>query len=189
MAATRPGILVIGDSIVRHIRHPKVFTKMMSGANIERVTHELHKNQWKYRHFRFIVLHVGTNDLHKGMVHLMDEFEKLVLFMKVNYSNCSVFFNTLLPRPRDLGYPQYHWVDEMNTYISRCVDHYEFGEVIFAHKAFLGKDEQPILALFSDRLHINTPPGVTKLTERIISALGEWCTRHNTTIQQQLART
>ena len=176
-----PKVLLVGDSILRHIRHTQLEVVCKPGAHCDRITRLLQRDKGEYEVYPIIILHVGTNDLHKGMVHFMDVYEELVLFMKVNYPQCSVFFSNILPRPKDLHNPLYEMVTQANTFIEECVHHYEAGKVIYTHRAFQ-QNEQPIISYYSDGLHVNTPPGVQTFTHTIMSYLGQWCRANNTNI-------
>lgn len=184
-----PGVLLIGDSILRHVHHDRLDVVCRPGATIERLIKELHQKIREYNKYPFIIIHVGTNDLQKGSHHFMDKFEELALFMRVNYPHSQIFFSSILPRPKDHGKYLSDVAQFANSYISECVHHYDAGEVIFTHKAFL-QAGNPITDLYSrDGLHINTGPGVQKFTSSIVSYLGQWCRKHNTNIPQHQLQT
>ena len=170
---------MIGDSILRFVKNPKLEVVCRPGAKIKTLQEELKEERGKYRKFPFIVVAVGTNNLQGGEALFREHYEDFVLFMKQTFSRSKVFFTTLLPRPRNAGTPLYHSVRTANAFIEHCVHRWEAGMVLYMHTSFLSAG-QPVLHFFSDGLHINTPQGVSKYTNTLLSHLGQWCKQNHT---------
>ena len=70
--ATRPpSTLVVGDSIMRNIKHRSAVTCSLSGAKVSDITQQLPSLLDKYHYIQKVVIHVDCNDIRDQSTELL----------------------------------------------------------------------------------------------------------------------
>ncbi|KAK0147428.1 Zinc finger MYM-type protein 1 [Merluccius polli] len=120
--AVAPTTLVIGDSIVRHVRMRGAFTMAFPGATVADITGKIPDILSSYPQARRIIIHAGANDIARQQSELLKQ-GFINLFNSVSQSQVTVFISGPTPTcGRGIG--SFSRLLSLNTWLSSvCSSH------------------------------------------------------------------
>ncbi|KAK0139521.1 hypothetical protein N1851_023601 [Merluccius polli] len=146
--AVAPTTLVIGDSIVRHVRMRGAFTMAFPGATVADITGKIPDILSSHPQARRIIIHAGANDIARQQSELLKQ-GFINLFNSVSQSQVTVFISGPTPTcGRGIG--SFSRLLSLNTWLSSVCSSHQVGfvnnfDVFWERRHLFG----------SDGLHLN----------------------------------
>jgi hypothetical protein len=171
----RPTRLIIGDSLLRNVRHVNDCNVIsLSGIRLEELSDLIRIRPSTLSGYSSILVLCGTNNVgHDTIAIILEKLELLVRQIYMANEQAIVLLSSILARPLDhdrVG----HMCAQLNRQLKvKCM---EWGvKFVAAHKITL-KFGKPINDLFYDGIHLKQP-GVIKLRQYLSQRLAEYGTK------------
>ncbi len=164
--------LLTGDSILRFMTEVKgTDLWCYPGKDIDYIRRQLKNNSHILHKFSLIVIHIGTNNIHKNSTsHIKQDFCALLAAIR-EICNADVAFSCILPRPRD-DKRTANKIQEINKWLQNwseanqclCLRSYNFArkhvDVVYRRDGLHLNDEG--IRRFTDFLNHQLAPSVLK---------------------------
>ncbi|KAJ4451716.1 hypothetical protein ANN_03186 [Periplaneta americana] len=113
-------VIIIGDSIIRHVGNlqPELATECYPGIRVKEMKSVI-ENQERGDP-KNIVLHVGTNDLRRGVDYIMADVYDLVMETKKKYPAAGIVISGIVRR-RDVNWRKVGRVNKAFEWVAECL--------------------------------------------------------------------
>uniref|UniRef100_A0A668A9T7 SGNH hydrolase-type esterase domain-containing protein n=1 Tax=Myripristis murdjan TaxID=586833 RepID=A0A668A9T7_9TELE len=141
--ADAPTTIVIGDSIVRHVRMRGAFTLSFPGATVMDITGKIPDILSAHPHAKSIIIHAGANDIARQQSELLKR-DFTHLFKTLSQSQVSVFISGPTPTcGRGMG--SFSRLLSLNTWLSYACNTHHVGfidnfDVFWERRHLFGPD-------------------------------------------------
>lgn len=148
-------LIVVSDSMAKYVRIDRADILPYRGARIADINYHIKKEKGSISSYRYIILHVGTNDVFKlSYDKFMAAYCGLISLAKSLFPGAVIGMSAILPRPCDFQYSNVE-IREVNKGLSDMC--HRMGVRYFHSYRYFLKGGKPLRYLFSnsDALHLN----------------------------------
>jgi hypothetical protein len=170
-----PNRLVLGDSILKNVRHIKdCAVYSLSGINLEELTRMVRQNPDLCKNYKTILIHCGTNNIQKDSKEtIVLKFKLLIDEIRIINPSVNLLISDILARPID------HTSHGQRVIETNCLLRGKIPlwncHLVASHKISF-RNCKPVPELFLDGLHLNQN-GTMKLKQFLSQRLSEYGTK------------